>query len=221
LDYELLKIANNQLDKLKREINIDFGSGDGGFDNVRFGFNGANCEIIENITTLAPELPKTSESLGIYYYKMGEFEKARDYYFNTLTKLPDLNNKYFNEIHLERAKYYYYLINYDIANSYLKEKDYLNTLKYYQIAVSYNINNYMMYKRIADIYYIQKDYSKAILEINKGMRLNPNDYIWPLFLHYIYKEINNDIDSVRWLKIAKDLGYNEENSLSKDLNIIH
>ncbi len=150
-------------------------------------FNKAE-DILRELIKTSPNLPKYYLAIGELYAKKGNFEKALNNYNKTLKLLPSLNDKRVNRLHKENIKYEQYLVYQNLGKLYLKQKQYKEAAKYYKLAYNNNLADIILLKRIADTYYLQNNFDKAIWYNKRGWIRDPQDYVWPYLIAILYKE---------------------------------
>ncbi len=164
---------------------------------------------LDKLISVSSSLPQSNILAANFYTNIFEYEKALYYLERNVSLLPDINSSYINEDHKKIARNNYYNTYLSIASIYDKMQKYDTAIENYRIAYSYNPQDYLIFKKIADIYYLNNEYEKAIIEVKRGMRLSPDDYVWPLLLHYIYEDIEDEQNSIYWLEEARLKGFKD------------
>jgi tetratricopeptide (TPR) repeat protein len=133
--------------------------------------------------SLAPRDPDVVATFGSYYYDLGEYQKAMEYY----QKLGEKSNNV--EIYLNKAKVYEkwgdsanwfkelknaetitsnnYQVALELGNYFYAEKNYDSALEYYNLAQSLNPDDVEGLLRLVKLYIEQKNFEKAIPEISR------------------------------------------------------
>lgn len=140
----------------------------------------------------------------------GNDERALGLYDFLISILPDLNNEKINQEHensLRDLRKRTFIASADI---YSKQKNYELAEKYYRLAYLENPLDYSLLKVVADNLYLQKDFTQALVEVKKGLRLSPSDYNWPLLAHYLYEELGEEALALNFYQQAINLGYIEK-----------
>jgi len=128
-------------------------------------------------------------------YKKGAYKKAQKEYADIITSNPNSYDAYIG-----------------LANCYYGLKDFDAAIKNCTKAIGLEIDNPRAYALRAPIYYLSKDYSKALLDYNKLIELNSKDDLacayfmrgtCKLMLHEENKE-----DACSDFRKAKELGWN-------------
>ena len=124
-----------------------------------------------------------------------------------LENIADPDNPVVNEEHREGIKSFRKETLYLMAGIYESLEEYLLAEKYYRLAYLENPMDYSLLKKIADMLYLEKEFSQALIEVEKGLRLSPNDYTWPLLASYLYQELGDSEAEVFWQQKAVELGF--------------
>ena len=118
----------------------------------------------------------------------------------SLSLYPDLNNPLMNEQHQEMVKSELSTLYDKFGQIYFGLKDYKKSEEMYrQVLKLVPLSRPDIWKKIADIYYIQGDLDTAIQKNMHGYSLNPKDPAWPLAIAALYQEKGN-------LEIARQYG---------------
>lgn len=105
---------------------------------------------------------------------------------------PDLNDPQMNAVHQEMVKSELATLYEKFGQIYFGLKDYKKSEEmYYQVLRLVPLNRPDIWKKIADIYYVQGDLNTAIQKNMHGYSLNPKDPIWPLAIAALYQEKGN------------------------------
>jgi tetratricopeptide (TPR) repeat protein len=73
----------------------------------------------------------------------------------------------------------------------------------------------IMFRKIADIYYLKDDLDQAIWYNKRGNMLNPRDWTWPYAIALLYQERGDKNGSLEYAEKALDLS--PENEQVKEL----
>lgn len=142
-------------------------------------------------------------------FSQGEPEKAINLYSSLMSNLPSLDNKNLNrehELSLRRLRVQIFM---SMADLYLNQGNYKLAEEHYRLAYRENPLDHNLLKKLADILYLQKDFTGSLGEVKKGLRLSPDDYNWPLLAHYLYQELNEEALALDYYQQALDLGLQE------------
>ncbi|MDD5625876.1 MAG: tetratricopeptide repeat protein [Patescibacteria group bacterium] len=105
---------------------------------------------------------------------------------------PDLNNPQMNNLHREMVKSELSTLYDKFGQIYFSLKDYKKSEEMYvQVLELVPLSRPDVWKKIADIYYIQGDLDTAIQKNMHGYDLNPKDLTWPLAIAVLYQEKGN------------------------------
>ena len=89
---------------------------------------------------------------GIVYQRRGEYKKAIDYFLNSLKYSKEKDICYYN-----------------CASTYFKMGDNIQAKKYYNLAISKNPNNPSYHIALANLYYSEKNYKRAMEELKSEL----------------------------------------------------
>ncbi len=118
----------------------------------------------------------------------------------SLSLYPDLNNPQMNALHQEMVKSELTTLYEKFGQIYFSLKDYKKSEKMYdQVLKLAPLSRPDVWKKIADIYYVQGDLDMAIQKNMHGYALNPKDPTWPLTIAALYQEKGN-------LEMAREYG---------------
>jgi tetratricopeptide (TPR) repeat protein len=175
-----------------------------------------NADLIE----MSPYFTSTYQDLGRMYLRQKNYQRAIEQFNKGLAASPSISHPYLTrphkqEIGLVQSGFYDLL-----GDAYNGEKNLPAALKAYLSAQQLNPFYLPIYKKIADVYYLQGDLKKAIKYNQRGYLLNPRDYNWPLALAVLNREegdlaeakrygreaaaINPEADII--IKLLKELG---------------
>ncbi len=114
---------------------------------------------------------------------------------------PNLNKEHREMIEAEMSQVYEKLgIIFREKNDYgVAEQMYVQVIKFFPLQKKH------IWKKIADLYYIQDNLNQAIKNNLHGRILNPNDPVWPKALSALYKEKGNKEKAKFWSNKAKEL----------------
>lgn len=141
----------------------------------------------------------------------GNDERALELYDFLISILPDLNNDKINQEHEDDLRNLRKRTFISSADIYSKQENYNLAEKYYRLAYLENPLDYSLLKVVADNLYLQQDFSQALVEVKKGLKLSPNDYNWPLLASYLYKELGEETLAREFYQQALSLGLEELN----------
>ncbi|MBU4347364.1 O-antigen ligase family protein [Patescibacteria group bacterium] len=161
---------------------------------------------------LSPEMPKVYRELAKMYYKKGDYDNVIANYNKALACLPALD-KNIDVLHKNAVNFEQYLIYKGMAEAYLKQKNYEEAEKNYWLAYYNNITDIVLFKKIADTYYMRGDLDKAVFYNKRGMMLSPKDYVWPYAIALLYQEKGDKDKALEYAEQALNL--EPENELVK------
>jgi tetratricopeptide (TPR) repeat protein len=173
-------------------------------DNNKEFFNLAEAEL-KKLISVSPELPNNYFELAGLYFKKTDYDRAILTYQTELTKLPDLANPYLNTDHKQIIENEMYKIYTGIGDSYLMKKNYIEAEKSYLNIFNIDEKFYAAFASLAKLYNLKGDLNKAIWYNEKGMEVEPKNYIWPMNLANIYKEKGDKKQSGEFMKKAQEL----------------
>jgi len=161
---------------------------------------------LEKIT---PAWPLGYLNRGLYLVKRGELALAESYYQLADFNLPDLDSELINNEHRRAAANYKYLIYNNLGEAYLQIGNYVRAEKFFQEAFRYRPEDYSLFKKIADSYYLRSELDIALKYISRGEAANPKDYNWPLAAAAILLEQGLEEEALIKLEKVKDLAPEE------------
>ncbi len=131
--------------------------------------------------------------------------QALDAYASLEGTLPDVNSPYINAEHLSVAKYYQYLLNRGRGDLYFQTQAYNEAEEYYQLAYGYNLEDFTLFKKIADTYYARGNLDEAIDYNERGLSRDPKDYNWFLALALLYQQKDEKATALNYFNQAVNL----------------
>ncbi len=82
---------------------------------------------------------------------------------------------------------------------------YDEALDYYDRIIKYDPQKFLIYKRIADVYYLKKDYERALWYNKRVYSLDYKNYLWPLDIGLLYEEIGDKDKFLFYLEKSLEL----------------
>jgi O-antigen ligase len=159
-----------------------------------------------------PEVSSVYEDWANYHLQVGDADEATDIANKGLSFLPlteMAGRGYFShreEIENQEIKFITIL---GLAQE--QKNNFAFALDYYDKIISINPNYAPVYKNIADVYYQQKNFDKAIFYNKKGFQLSPKDSTWPFSLGLLYKEKGDASSSIDYFNQVLQLNpYNKQ-----------
>lgn len=186
---------------------------DSGYENILFKANTFACfnqpleaeKYFNILEELAPEWPRAYLERGRYAIKQGELAEAEKYYQLVDFNLPDPDSDKINIPHRRAVANYKALMYTSLAEGYFKEGNYVRAEIFFQAAFRYRPEDYSLFKRIADCYYLQGDLNSAIKYVRRGLAANPSDVSWYVALAVLYFENDNVSEALLLLDEAEKL----------------
>ena len=136
---------------------------------------------------LSPNYPHYYKDWAqLKFYEL-KYEEAEELCLEALKLYPDVNEARLNEVHKaqlakKRAEIYGLL-----GDIYFERKQYKEADEFYRQAIKLSpFEESSLYKKIADIYYLEKNFEKAIGMNIHGFNLNPKDSIWSYSISFLY-----------------------------------
>ncbi len=164
-----------------------------------FKFNEAKF-YLEKAIAINPLIPRPQQELGRMYYRQGSYDQAIISFNKALELSPDINNPKLNSGHLADVKYFKYIIYRDLALTYIGKQDYNKARESYLQAYDNNPADINVFKSIADIYYQEGKLDEAVFYNEKGWKLNPQNYVWPLAIALLYEEKNDGLQALYYAR---------------------
>ena len=134
--------------------------------NFKKALSGIEKILIEN-----PNLEQNVNLKGVILANLDQVNEARECWFNAIK----INNSYFDPI-------------YNLGDSYLKKREYDESLKYFIKASELKPKNFIVHFRIGYLFMQKQNWDKALSYFNKSKELNnkfPKTFlILQLFLIY-------------------------------------
>jgi putative inorganic carbon (HCO3(-)) transporter len=119
-----------------------------------------------------------------------------------ISLLPDINSKYLNLEHKNELKAELAIINDLKGTAFMSLGEYEDAIKSYEEIIKNKPLFFPVYKKIADIYYLKKDYKKTLYYLKRGMMLGNKDYSWPWAIAQIYKETGEKEEAIKYAELA-------------------
>jgi len=128
------------------------------------------------------------EDLARLKMAQDDYSGAAEIYERTLKILPPLDHPYLNPVHRAQINLYGVRINEALGQVYFLMKKYDLALQAFEDGLKFDPARATIYKKIADIFYVQGKLDQAIAWNKRGLMLNPADYNWPLALSFLYRD---------------------------------
>jgi len=168
-------------------------------------YYGGAEEDYGRLIKMSPFITTTYEDLGRMKLWQKDYEAALVSFNKAAAVFPDLSSPFLNNEHKEEIKSEkVHLFEMMGLTAGFKE-DWNKALDYYQQALEFNPHYLPLYKEIADVYYKEGDLDSAIFYNERGYRLNPKDYAWPLSLSLLYKERGDAAKAAQYSAEAEEL----------------
>ena len=164
----------------------------------------------QKVRNMSPQWPISILALAKIQTGANLLEDSISSYNHLLEILPSFNDPALNENHLKILKDYRQEAFISLADIYFNRSDYSQATKYYRLAYLERPLNHALLKKIADSLYLQGNFSQALLEVQEGAKLSPNDYTWPLLASYLYIELGDIEQASLWKEKAINLGFVEK-----------
>lgn len=178
-----------------------------------FYFESARKEF-ENCILRTKNIPENHREYAKYYSKKKDYDNAFRELEIAQANLPDLNSAQLNNDHRKKIEREMYLINLLYGNIFLERKEYSMAEEYFLLAKSYGRDNLMIYKKIADTYYLRGDYENAISVIEEVFAEDATNYYWPYLISVIFKEQGQKERAIEF--IQKAYGIDPKNTTVKE-----
>ncbi len=167
----------------------------------------------KTVIALSPEIPRNYLELAKVYLAQDNFNLAQDNFNLALSFLPDTENICMNDNHRAVINYEKYLIFKDLAEIYVKQRDFKKGENYWNLAYQH-YQDTSIFKKIADLYYLQDDLDKAIWYNKRGYVRNPQDYAWPFAIALLYDEVENKAKALDYAQEALELVPDNKNVIN-------
>lgn len=135
-----------------------------------------------------PELLASYQDLGRMKMWQKDYDGALNLFKQAEKHLLPLDNPLLNQDHKGEIVPATISLYENMGFSYYRLKDYSAALEYYKRALALDPFRTILYKNLADIYYVQGQIDKAITLNKRGFILSPVDFNWPLALSLLYRE---------------------------------
>ena len=109
----------------------------------------------------------------------------------------------------------------NLGEAYLKNQNYARAEKFFQEAFRYRPEDYSLFKKIADTYYLRGEFDSALKYIKKGEMASPTDYNWPLAAAAILFEKGLNKEAMLEIEKVKNLAPAESIFLLENLKTIY
>lgn len=147
----------------------------------------------------------------------GDYSYAIDLFMQGLKIMPDIDNLFLNGEHrnqLAREMIEYYK---NLAEAHLALKQGDKAIEDYKQILKLNPYQLSIYKKIADLYYLEKDIDQALWYNKRGFMLNPKDYQWPYALSLLFRENGNNELALEFAQKSLEL----DNKNQKIINLVN
>ncbi|MBI4812220.1 O-antigen ligase family protein [Candidatus Falkowbacteria bacterium] len=144
----------------------------------------------------------------------GDYDGAIANLKKAIEIVPPLDHPYLNSDHRDEIKKELVNLYESLGFSYAHKEEWQTALSYYHEVLRIDPRYLPLYKSVADVYYSQRDFDKAIWYNKRGAAFNPADYKWPLAIAILYKERGDKEAAVEYAASALVLA--PENKQIKD-----
>ncbi len=167
---------------------------------------------IKKAASMAPKMAGVYNDWCQLKIYQRDWQQAKNKCQKALSLYPDLDSPGLNQEHrqmieAEMSQVYEKLgIIFREKNKYgVAEQMYVQILKFFPLQKRY------IWKKIADLYYLQNDLDQAIKNNLHGSILNPKDPVWAKSLSILYGKKGDKDKSQFWSQKAKKLEQNQDN----------
>lgn len=167
-------------------------------------------EYFRELNRRAPYWPTTYVELGRLFTRENKFKEAITNYQFALDTLPNINDARLNEAHKKIVKLFSKVIYRELGDIYFSQLNYEVAEKNYQLAYLADVNDFTLFKQIADTYYQRGDLNEALKYNERGARRSPADYNWAFSMATLYKEMGNKEKAAAFLENAIKLAPEEK-----------
>ncbi len=162
-------------------------------------------KIFNDLMINFPYFTTIYEDLSKQKIMQEDYRGAIEIFNRGIKILPPLDHPYLNDQHRRQVTSVAVRLYEGLGQAYFKIKSYDLALAYYEKVLSLDPRRVVLYKNIADIYYIQGQLDKAVVWNKRGWMLNPADYHWPMQLSLLYRDKNNLLEAKKYLDQAMKL----------------
>ncbi len=127
-----------------------------------------------------------------------------------LSLYPPLDHPLMNEGHRQQVISEQIKVYNKLGQIYQKQKEYDKAIKAWSTLLHLSPFQYHVHKKIADIYYLEGNFKRAIAENLHGFTLNPDDSTWPFAVALLYKKMGNLPKARYFAKVALEISPEDE-----------
>lgn len=160
-------------------------------------------ESYNQAIALSPQLPKDYFARAKFYIVFQKDDLALADLKKVLELLPAPKNYLEALSSAEKSVAAYRgLVLKEIGDLYFRQEKYALAGEVYRSSYLLNLGDLVVYKKIADTYFMRGDLLTAIWYNLRAFERHPDDYVWPFSLAVLYQEQGDHVSAVKYLDLA-------------------
>ncbi len=151
-------------------------------------------EFNEKFNKLIEASPKRPEAYRAYancYFYLNEHKEAIENYTKALNLLPNLYDERLNREHQNSLKHYSHLLEFAIGQTKVILEEYDEAIEYFKKAFYNYPDNISIWQNIAQVNYLQENYSLVIDNYLYAFSIDMKNYVWPFKISEIYDKLGD------------------------------
>ena len=165
-------------------------------------------EIWKRVVRYTPSLPENYLFLARFDLYQNQLDSAIAYLEEAKRLVPNQSDPRLNGLHQSDVSHYLAGIEYALGEIYQRQGRFEVARQHYQTSLR-DFYDLRLYKKIADTYYLEKNFDRALWYNERAMYLDKNNYIWPLAISYIYRDLGDQVKFQQYQAKAKALQNNK------------
>jgi O-antigen ligase len=162
-------------------------------EKINSGFYDVAEKDYENLVKQSPYITLTYQDWSEMEIKRKNYDQAIKILNQGISITPSPDNPHLNDDHRKSIKNELNNFYNKLGDVYLEKKVWPTARAYFNQALKINPYQVLLYKKIANTYYAEKNLDQAIQYTKRGAMLSPNDPAWPQALLLLNNEKSDKI----------------------------
>lgn len=161
-------------------------------------------EYFDRLIQASPLLPENYDSLAKMLRAKGDLAGAALNYEKIIDLVPGWDDERLNDDHEKNVRSYLHYVWQNLGEVRLAQGDYQGARQAFQESLRM-VFDLSIYKKIADTYFMEANYDRAVFYLERGAFLSNKDYLWPWALATLYQSSGDEAKSLEAAQKALEL----------------